>query len=371
MAIGAGLAAGVNALRNVTEIPFPEFTAKLIDGVFTAIIAATIKQMEAYADLISNLSKTLETFQTENVTEDMVTKFLIDNYPDGAGGTSVRADYKFVNITTPTEISAWDQYTKIYTSIINKIGLSDTDWMNLGGTPAQGTPPSPLNKEDCFFSSDAVIKFRTGVAHHLAVSMIDQLRAMATQGMARIVVDQVEIYSSMTFKVQTTDVDTTSKAAVDTQRFGAYVNGQVGFKAWGVKAGASYGSLSVRVANETTFSKVTMDATIIGGMKLMAHTDYSPALPPSSLPTLPVSTAPVLEFIVPLEQTTGKEVFLIGTNLTDPQVTVGIKTVQSGDINSIITDKVVKIKLPSGLTGDQTVTVTCAGKSTSLTYKYG
>jgi len=369
MAVGAGLAAGVNALRNVTEIPFPEFTAKLIDGVFTAIIAGTIKQMEAYADLIANLAKTVSTFQTENVTDDMVNKFLIDNYPDGKGGTTVRTDYKFLIIPSSPENHPWDQYNSIYNSLIEKIGLSDSDWTELvSGKPTKEADPTDEDKEDFFFKEQEVKKFRQGIARHLAHTMIDQLQAMATQGMARIVIDQVKIYSSMTFKVQTTDIETASKAAVNTERVGAYVHTQVGFvKAWGVKAGATYGSLSVRVANESSFSKVTMDATIIGGMELNGHTDYFPALPASSVSAIQASTALKLEFIVPLEKKASDLVYIIGENITDPTITVGNKSVSE---LKVISDKAVQIKIPNGVTaGDQAVTVTCGDKSASLTYK--
>ncbi|MCJ7515070.1 MAG: IPT/TIG domain-containing protein [Dehalococcoidia bacterium] len=365
MAIDSALGAGVRALKNVSEIPFPEFTAKLIDGVFTAIIAATIKQMEAYADLVANLAKTLDTFQTENVTDDMVTKFLIDNYPDGDGGTTVDGNYIFAAVTTPTALTEPQQYSAIYDSLHDKLGPDVWLQINLD-EPAKLTAAPTDHK---WFPATTVQTYRKAIARHLAGSMMDQLRAMATQGMARIVVDNVKIYSSLTFKVQTTDVESTSKAAATTQHFGAYVNGHVGFPAWGVKAGASYGSVSVRVANELTYNKVTMDATIIGGMELNGHTDYFPALPLP--PTAIATTIPTLTGISPVSGTKNGNttVTLTGTNLLGATL-VKFGTVDGTSISDN-TDTSLKVKTPAGAVGTVQVTViTPKGTSGAIEYKY-
>ena len=55
----------------VDKIKFPEFTASLISGVFDAITANQIKQMEAYTEMLSKTSKTLTEFVNE--TKDDIT----------------------------------------------------------------------------------------------------------------------------------------------------------------------------------------------------------------------------------------------------------------------------------------------------------
>src|SRR5262245_49482524 len=44
----------------VRAIDFPDFVAKLIKGVFDAIVDASIRQMDAYANLVKNLTQTVD-----------------------------------------------------------------------------------------------------------------------------------------------------------------------------------------------------------------------------------------------------------------------------------------------------------------------
>jgi hypothetical protein len=66
----------------VSRINFPKFVAGLIDGVFNAIVSSSIKQMEAYADLVANVAKSVDQFMKDNVTENNARDYLVDRYPD-------------------------------------------------------------------------------------------------------------------------------------------------------------------------------------------------------------------------------------------------------------------------------------------------
>src|SRR5438094_2115340 len=61
----------------VSRINFPKFVAGLIDGVFNAIVASSIKQMEAYAELVANVAKSAEQFMKDNVTENNARDYLV------------------------------------------------------------------------------------------------------------------------------------------------------------------------------------------------------------------------------------------------------------------------------------------------------
>jgi hypothetical protein len=50
------------------EINFPAFVAGLVHGTFDAIVDATIRQMEAFADLVSAVAKDVDSFTRDNVT---------------------------------------------------------------------------------------------------------------------------------------------------------------------------------------------------------------------------------------------------------------------------------------------------------------
>jgi hypothetical protein len=65
----------------ISRINFPKFVAGLIDGVFTAIVSSSIKQMEAYAELVKNVAKSAEQYMKDNVTENNARDYLADRYP--------------------------------------------------------------------------------------------------------------------------------------------------------------------------------------------------------------------------------------------------------------------------------------------------
>ncbi|MCB1403910.1 MAG: hypothetical protein KDJ81_14685, partial [Rhodobacteraceae bacterium] len=67
------------------------FVADLIKGTFQAIVDASIQQMEAYAELLSNVSKTVDQFMSDNITDNNARDWLAGAYPqvirlDTSGG---------------------------------------------------------------------------------------------------------------------------------------------------------------------------------------------------------------------------------------------------------------------------------------------
>jgi hypothetical protein len=63
------------------EIDFPGFVASLVHGTFDAIVDATIRQMEAFADLIGAVAKDVDRFTRDNVTSGQVRAKLVEQYP--------------------------------------------------------------------------------------------------------------------------------------------------------------------------------------------------------------------------------------------------------------------------------------------------
>jgi hypothetical protein len=65
----------------VQRVDFPKFVGGLIDGVFNAIVTSSIKQMEAYAELVKNVSKSVDQYMKDNVSENNARDYLADRYP--------------------------------------------------------------------------------------------------------------------------------------------------------------------------------------------------------------------------------------------------------------------------------------------------
>lgn len=74
---------GTDALADlVNRVDFPSFVAGLIAGVFNAIVTSSIKQMEAYADLVKNVAKSVDQYMKDNVTDNNARDYLADRYPN-------------------------------------------------------------------------------------------------------------------------------------------------------------------------------------------------------------------------------------------------------------------------------------------------
>jgi hypothetical protein len=83
-AAGAGAAqqGAATYAELVQKVDFPKFVGGLIHGVFDAIVDASIRQMEAYAELVKNVAKSVDQYMKDNITENQARDFLADKYPD-------------------------------------------------------------------------------------------------------------------------------------------------------------------------------------------------------------------------------------------------------------------------------------------------
>ncbi len=75
--------AGVGAFtEEVQKVDFPKFVSDLIHGTFDAIVTASIRQMDAYGDLLKNVTKSVGEYMRDNVTENNARDYLAQQYPD-------------------------------------------------------------------------------------------------------------------------------------------------------------------------------------------------------------------------------------------------------------------------------------------------
>jgi hypothetical protein len=66
----------------IDEVDFVDFVAGLVHGTFDAIVDSSIRQMEAYADLVSAVAKTVEQFTEENVSLNQARDWIVQQYPE-------------------------------------------------------------------------------------------------------------------------------------------------------------------------------------------------------------------------------------------------------------------------------------------------
>jgi hypothetical protein len=72
---------GQRAAAALEAIDFPGFVASLLTGTFQAIVDSSAQQVRTYAELVSNLTKSLDQFSAENVSEDQARERLAQQHP--------------------------------------------------------------------------------------------------------------------------------------------------------------------------------------------------------------------------------------------------------------------------------------------------
>jgi hypothetical protein len=64
------------------QVDFPTFVSSLIQGVFQAIVASSIQQMDAYSTMIASVATSLKKFTDDNVTENQGRDHMVEKFPD-------------------------------------------------------------------------------------------------------------------------------------------------------------------------------------------------------------------------------------------------------------------------------------------------
>ncbi|WP_210418757.1 hypothetical protein [Aliikangiella coralliicola] len=64
----------------INEIDFPGFVSQLVNGTFDAVVDASIRQLESYSDLVAAISKSVDQFTSENVTDNQARDWLSQKY---------------------------------------------------------------------------------------------------------------------------------------------------------------------------------------------------------------------------------------------------------------------------------------------------
>ncbi len=244
-------------LTQVSDIGFPEFTAKLVTDVFDALISANLLQMEAYAELVSQLSKDLSVFintTKDDITGDMVLDVLEKLLPNGEGGTKA------------TKNSSEKITTEEAAELNDKLSTIDEDDQQV--RPIEFVGDTEI--KDVFEQLLDAVRIR------LAANKYAALEKMAQMGMLRLVVENGLIETKLFFSARTYESDS-SKATQYTKKktsAGARVGGFMSFVAGGASARKS--TLKVTTGEQKSYSSNSTYGNIMGKVQLNFKTDYMP-----------------------------------------------------------------------------------------------
>ncbi len=240
--------AAADRIAEVTEstlqaIAFPTFVADLIDGSFNAIIGSTIKQMQAFMDMVENVSKSVDDFMRDNITENQGRDYLVQSYPD------------LFQMDT-----SGDQ-----PEVVARDGAEEKDLSGLQGNLAL---PDPVAALDPDYVNEQLVP---AARRKLAQSRLQMLSSMVTLGLQRIVVKHGRIRATMGFHIDTTDRAHEETAS---QFDFSHSNSVTGFYyvAFSAKTSVAY----VKSTKKDSDSELNVNADLTGEVDIIFETDYLP-----------------------------------------------------------------------------------------------
>lgn len=238
------------AIARITEetlnaIAFPTFVADLIKGTFQAIVDASIQQMEAYGELLTNVAKTVDEFMADNISDGQGKDWLANAYPQ-----VFRMDIDGEGARVTAREDAPDD-------------SAQTLRRGLG-----------LNEDPGLEDEDIEGMLIPAARRQLARSRQQLLSTMVLMGMNRIVVTSGKIKARMDFRINAQD----SGAAQSAQQFEFKHENQAKY-GWFLspvsvsqKTSVAYVSSSARTAS----SDIQAAAEVGGEVEIKFKSDYFP-----------------------------------------------------------------------------------------------
>jgi hypothetical protein len=171
---------GRRAADTLEAVNFPAFVAGLITGTFRAIVDATAQQLHEYAALVASLSKSVDDFSAQNVSDNQIRDWLVQHH--GADLT----------VTLPAP------------------GTPDTPKV-LPRTGRAGTSPAWLSQFD-LEGEELSAELTEGpllrnARRHLGEERLQTLATMLLLGINRIVVNEGDILARLQFLATARDTN--------------------------------------------------------------------------------------------------------------------------------------------------------------------
>lgn len=271
-----GTSAAVTEATRLGEIGFPEFTVKLVTEVFDALIAANIRQQEAYIELIQNVSGTLQNY-INNTKDDFgpeqVLQFLAAVLPAlDANGQEDPTDPNGTKVAEGKNLTQEDADALNDALEVPKDADGNEVVANDNRIAQQGD-----------LDAAAVQAILTAVANRLAANKYTLLREMVRLGMLRLIVDNGVIETRLTFTTRGSSLSQQASSRYSRRSFGFRARAKTGsFLSPWVSASAStrYNSLSVSTSNKLDRDVSGSSVQIFGRVQINFKTDFQPLTTP-------------------------------------------------------------------------------------------
>ena len=242
----------VSQATRLSEIGFPEFTAKLITDTFDALVAANIRQTEAYTALVKATTQDLSTYINEtkdDISGDMILQYL-------------------TNVLTPEQFAKIDKKTTLDADTAKAIN----DACEIEGQAKPAIAAGPV-------SATVFNNILEAAAKRIAADKYTMLKEMVKMGILRLIVETGVIESKLTFNTYGSSYYSSNSSKYNSSSFSVKASASTGkFVSLWCKASAStaYSTLSVSTANSSSSSSSSASVQISGFVRINFKTDYQP-----------------------------------------------------------------------------------------------
>ena len=257
------------------NIGFPEFTANLINSVYDALLSGTLKQMEAYQELLSSVSKTLREFQEANYSEVTIAEaqdWLVQNFPvtytDSNGKEHKVSKIGAVSVNGVMKIGKLREADLPNSLTYIQFGNADDllgNLKNLLGNELASDFTENTNYDDLI----------TAIRKKIAGNRYTILKEMVKLGIMRLFVKEAEVETKLTFSVSVTEMQGQNNYTYTNGSFSAGISGGgVIKKVFNISGNLSYSKVNVRTSSSWARTLGTASADIMGRVLVKLQSDF-------------------------------------------------------------------------------------------------
>jgi len=225
--------------ETLRAISFPTFVSDLIRSTFNAIVQTSIQQMEAFGQMLSNVTKTVDEFMADNISDQQARDWLQQTYRG------------YIKVDQGRAVPEDGADEKPAPNFARDLHLSE------------GVSLDESSIEE---------KLVPAARRRLAENRLQMLSTLVLMGVNRIVITGGKIRATMGFHIDTTDRAHEEHATDLDARVAA--SGSYGFGPWSVSASMSVAYVSSTRA--TSDAEINTSTDLTGEVELHFKSDYFP-----------------------------------------------------------------------------------------------
>lgn len=262
-----GTAAAVDQATRLGEIRFPEFTTKLVTDVFDALVAANLKQVQSYSELLAATAKSVSDYindTKDDIGGDQIMQWLAAVTPDLFGHQSSALAELEGKTPTDAQVTAINDALELPAAVED-----DTERANQPAGLTAGTA----------IDADAKKAILDAVAKRISADKYSLLQRMVQMGMLRLVVENGTIETRLTFNTYGSSVREANQSSYHRDEFAFRAAARTG---WGLSqwvnasASTSYSNVNVSTADSSQRDVSGSSVQIFGRVQINFKTDYAP-----------------------------------------------------------------------------------------------